>query len=204
MTPEETADQLNGADFLSVDQLDLPRHPGLYAIRLSQGAWSGTPLEGTVAADPQAIAYIGKAQPPGGLRGRWRNQHLAQHSGRSSPRRSWLAVLAPAHDLPIYPRPAGEGKSPNVNCYVSNREGERWLRGWIEKHYRVATEPLDLVAAQLKQVEEQVIRILRPYANLGSPHPLWSEVFDPGRKVLIREAKARVAAGDLLALDHHS
>lgn len=79
--------------------MKLPREGGLYGIKLSAGAWAGTELESTAADNPQTLGYVGKAEPGrGGLRTRWQREHLAKHSGRSSPRRSWLAVLAPAHD----------------------------------------------------------------------------------------------------------
>lgn len=104
--------------------MKLPREGGLYGIKLSAGAWAGTELESTAADNPQTLGYVGKAEPGrGGLRTRWQREHLAKHSGRSSPRRSWLAVLAPAHDLPFFARPCKEGGTPNVNCYVSDRDG---------------------------------------------------------------------------------
>lgn len=77
------------------------------------------------------------------------------------------------------------------------------MSAWIRKHYRVAVLPLEPGDRSLKDVEDKVMGLLKPYANLGTPHPLWNDVFDPRRKQLIALARQRVAAGELLDLRHH-
>lgn len=204
-TAENLAATLASARFEPLGSFDPPQGAGLYAIKLAPLAWAGTVLEHDERAAADVIAYVGKAEGHGrGVAKRWLSEHLAAHSGRSSPRRSWLAVLAPTRGLPIYPRPCKPGNKPNVNCYVSDRNGEQWLRSWIERNYRVASLPLkDSEVAQVESLEKRVINILWPYANDGTPHPLWAEVFDPGRKALIAEARRRLSAGELLELAHH-
>lgn len=189
---EQIAAELAARPFAALDAFDPPRRGGLYAIKLAAGAWAGTALAGDDRATPESIAYVGKAEDRrGGIAARWHGEHLASHSGRSSPRRSWLAVLAPAWQLPIYARPCRPGGKPNVNCYVADGDGERRLHTWIERHYRVAALPLgEPELAELKTIENRVIELLRPYANEGTPHPLWAAVFAPGRRGLDRGGSA--------------
>ena len=201
---EELAAALAGGDFVALAKFDPPTVAGLYAIKLAAGAWRGTVLEPEEDVGPKGIAYVGKGEGPGGVAQRWRDEHLALHSGRSSPRRSWLAILAPAWKIPIYPRPCLPNSTPNIQCYVSDRDGERRLREWIRDEYRVSAIRLEVDEIPvIASLETQVIQILRPYANKGTPHPLWNKVFVPGRKRLIAEAKSRLVAHDLLDLTHH-
>jgi hypothetical protein len=90
-----------------------------------------------------------------------------------------LAVLAPAHGLPIYPRPCRPGGRPNVRCYVSDRDGERWLLRRIQEHYRVAAVPLDTTEERLTTIEKQAIQMLAPYATRGGDAQVTLAVMNP-------------------------
>jgi GIY-YIG catalytic domain-containing protein len=191
--------------FVSLREFSPEESPGIYVIKLIAGAWSGTELEETPADDPDSIAYVGKAEgTKRTIAKRWMVEHLAAHSGRSSPRRSWLAILAPHWGIPLYPRPCRPQTDPKSSCYVSDLDGETRLREWIRAHYRVKSIPLGATSSGIDAIERHLICEFAPYANEGTPNPIWHGIIKPARRRATAEARKRENSGDLLDLDHHS
>jgi hypothetical protein len=62
----ETARRLAARSFVAVAELGLCSSAGLYAVKLAAGSWEGTELADSEADDPDALAYVGKAQRGGG------------------------------------------------------------------------------------------------------------------------------------------
>lgn len=144
----------------SIDELDAPARPGVYAYFLTEGA--ALPR---VDAGEARLLYVGMS---GDLAQREFDTHFAAgQTGFSTLRRSFGAILK--ETLGLQCRPRGTGASPsNYTNYRFDDGGEQRLSEWMRAHVLVATHAVD----PPKPVEDKLIAAGRPPLNLkGWPNP---------------------------------
>jgi hypothetical protein len=175
------------ADRSSVQNLDAPEEPGVYALFLREGT------EFPIAHNPAEPLYVGTS---GNLAQREFDTHFAAgQSGFSTVRRSFGALLLDRLDLK--PRPRGRGSSKtNFRNYRFDDAGEQRLSQWMEKQIEVAVHPV----ADPKAVEKELIALACPPLNLtGWANPEAAEIKAKRKQCveLAEQAEPRAPLDDL-------
>lgn len=162
----------------------VPSRPGLYAIYGDEQAWRDLQLE----AAPDLPLYVGKAEES--LVSRDLNSHFATnpnskpHTGSSTVRRSFAALLREALDLHAVPR--NVAKPERFSNYALADSGDARLTEWMHARLTLAVWPAPAVLpVPLGDVETEVIVRFAPSINLDK---------NPGKLARLSAARAAMAA----------
>lgn len=159
--------------------------PGLYATYAEHGAWKQLRL--SKPPDDRPL-YVGKAEAS--LVCRDLHTHFATgQTGRSSPRRSYAALLADQLRLVAMPR-RPERPEPNKYAhYALEAAGDEQLTAWMIRSLRLAVwpcaHPLSLAA-----IERAVMAHWQPPLNLAGVQQPWKQQVRDARAALAWEAMA--------------
>jgi hypothetical protein len=159
--------------------------PGLYAMYAEPPAWKQLGLGEPPDDRP---LYVGKAEDS--LVSRDLNTHFASgKTGRSSPRRSFAALLAGQLPLVAMPRRPHNPEPTKWTHYALEPEGDQQLTDWMLTHLRLAVWPC-LHPLSLPAIELAVMGEWRPPLNLTGVQQPWKQQVRDARANLTREAMA--------------
>jgi hypothetical protein len=162
----------------------VPDRPGLYAIYASNVVWRKLGLG--EAPDDRPL-YVGKAEDS--LVSRDLNTHFATgKTGRSSPRRSFAALLA--HDLKLVamPRRPANPEPKKWTNYALEKPGDGRLTHWMCANLQLAVW-VQPTGAPLAAVESALMGVWLPPLNLTGVTTPWTAEVKAARAVLAEEAK---------------
>jgi hypothetical protein len=160
--------------------------PGLYALYGAPAVWKRLGLGAPPDGRP---LYVGKAEDS--LVSRDLNTHFATgETGRSSPRRSFAALLARegALELVAMPRRAHDPEPRKWDCYALEAAGDDELTKWMHSRLRIAVWPR-IGDVKLATIEGQVMRRWRPPLNLIGVDTPWRRDVKDARAELVRASK---------------
>ena len=149
----------------------MPDRPGLYALYGAAATWRRLGLGSPPNRRP---LYLGKAEAS--LVARDLNTHFATgRTGRSSPRRSFVALLsaAGALNLVAIPRRPSDPEPGKFTHYALEATGDEQLTEWMRSHLRIAVWPAPQ-GTVLKPVEAAVIGQWLPPLNLTGVKTPWT------------------------------
>jgi hypothetical protein len=163
----------------------VPDQPGLYAIYGNSSVWRTLGLSDRPDDRP---LYVGKAEDS--LVTRDLKTHFATGAtGRSSPRRSFAALLAHDLDLHAIPRRPANPEPGKWTHYALEIEGDQRLTNWMNEHLLLAVWPLSGERA-LATVESEVMAHWEPPLNLIGVRQPWSAQVKAARGLMAGGAKA--------------
>lgn len=170
----------------------VPDRPGLYAMYGDRSVWRTLGLGEPPDDRP---LYVGKAEDS--LVSRDLGTHFATgETGRSSPRRSFAALLAGELKLDAIPRRRANPEPRKWTHYALESEGDQRLTEWMREHLLLAIWPFTGTCL-LAAVESEVMTHWKPPLNLiGVVQPWQSQV---------RHARAAMAsAAKVWATGHNA
>jgi GIY-YIG catalytic domain len=160
----------------------VPDQPGLYAIHAAPEAWSILGLGGR--SDDRPL-YVGKAEAS--LVSRDLNTHFATGTtGRSSPRRSFAALLSATGTLELVamPRRPHDPEPRKWGHFALEAPGDEQLTDWMYANLHIAVWPAP-AGTVLRPVESAAMHHWLPPLNLtGLSTP---------RTAQVKNARARMA-----------
>lgn len=170
----------------------VPDQPGLYAMYGNPSVWRVLGLG--EPADDRPL-YVGKAEDS--LVARDLNVHFATGTtGRSSPRRSFAALLATELGLTAVPRRPANPEPGKWTHFSLEPAGDRKLTEWMRRHLLLAVWPLAGTGA-LAAIESEVMAHWQPPLNLIGVRQPW--------QAQVKKARAAMAAAaQAWATDHGS
>jgi hypothetical protein len=164
----------------------VPDCAGLYALYGTAAVWR---VLGLGAPPDTRPLYVGKAEDS--LVSRDLNTHFATgETGRSSPRRSFAALLAREGVLALVatPRRSHDPERKKWDCYALEPTGDEQLTKWMKSHLRIAvwvkTGPIDLTT-----VEHHVMRHWKPPLNLVGVKTHWRPEVKRARSQMVSASK---------------
>lgn len=161
----------------------VPDRPGLYAMYGDRSVWRALGLG--EAPDDRPL-YIGKAAES--LVSRDLGTHFATgETGRSSPRRSFAALLVGELNLDAIPRRRDNPEPRKWAHYALEPDGDQRLTEWMREHLRLAVWPFTGTCL-LAAVESDVMTHWKPPLNLVG-------VLQPGRSQ-VKHARAAMSHGE--------
>lgn len=176
-----------GAPRLAIDEElagAVPARPGLYAIYASRVAWLTLGLGETPDDRP---LYVGKAE--GSLVSRDLNTHFATgKTGRSSPRRSFAALLADDLQFVAMPRRPANPEPKKWTHYALEDPGDEQLTDWMCANLEFAVWARR-DGVPLAKVELEVMRSWLPPLNLVGITTPWTAQVRAARAALAEQAK---------------
>ena len=147
----------------SVSQhIEYSKFPGVYAFMLNENSTLKD------FGQPNDVLYVGIAKDS--LADRDLGNHFNSNStGRSTLRRSIGSILKDEFDLKVFSRNGTKNKREILN-YVFNIEGDISLTEWMNNSLVVGywEDKNKIPYSQLRELEEQVIRILKPTLDLDN------------------------------------
>jgi hypothetical protein len=162
----------------------VPDRPGLYAIYASTAVWRKLGLG--EAPDDRPL-YVGKAEDS--LVSRDLNTHFATgKTGRSSPRRSFAALLAEDLKLVAMPRRLAIPEPKKWTHYALEEPGDGRLTDWMCANLRLAVW-VRPARTPLAAVELALMRAWLPPLNLIGVTTPWTAQVRAARASLAEEAK---------------
>ena len=162
----------------------VPDEPGLYAIYGARPAWRQLCLGEPPDDRP---LYVGKAEDS--LVSRDLNTHFATGTtGRSSPRRSFAALLAGQLALVAMPRRPADPEPARWTHYGLEPEGDDRLTSWMRERLRLAVWPRSH-APSLGGIEAAVMAHWRPPLNLTGVSQPWRAQVRRAREAMAGAAK---------------
>jgi hypothetical protein len=164
----------------------VPDRPGLYALYGSVTTWRELGLGSPPDRRP---LYVGKAE--GSLVSRDLKTHFANGTtGRSSPRRSFAALLAQTGVLALVavPRRAHDPEPGKWTHYALETAGDEQLTAWMRRKLRIAVWPSP-AGAHLATVEGEVIRRWEPPLNLAGVSTPWTAQVKAARAAMANQAR---------------
>ena len=160
--------------------------PGLYALYGAPAVWKGLGLGAPSDGRP---LYVGKAEDS--LVSRDLKTHFATgETGRSSPRRSFAALLARegALELVAVPRRAHDPEPKKWTHYALEPSGDERLTAWMCSRLRIAVW-IKPPRAVLAAIEGRVMNQWLPPLNLTGVRTPWTSDVKAARAVMARAAK---------------
>lgn len=160
--------------------------PGLYALYGSRAVWKQVGLGEPPDRRP---LYVGKAESS--LVTRDLNTHFATGgTGRSSPRRSFAALLVRegALDLTAMPRRPHNPESKKWDCFSLEHDGDARLTSWMWSYLRIAAWPKSGDVG-LGTIEGAVMRTSRPPLNLIGVETPWRREVKAARATMVEASK---------------
>lgn len=164
----------------------VPDQPGLYALHGSSATWAQLGLGPPPDERP---LYVGKAEAS--LVSRDLRTHFATgRTGQSSPRRSFAALLAREAVLALVamPRRPANPEPRKWTHFALEPAGDEALTNWMRSQLRIAVW-LKPGGARLADLENDVIRALRPPLNLTGVRTPWTDEVKAARATLAAAAK---------------
>jgi hypothetical protein len=162
----------------------VPGRPGLYAIYASTDVWRKLGLGD--APDDRPL-YAGKAEDS--LVSRDLNTHFATgKTGRSSPRRSFAALLADSQKLVAMPRRPPNPEPKKWTHYALEEPGDGRLTDWMCANLQLAVW-VRPAGAPLAAVESALMHVWLPPLNLTGVSTPWTAQVRAARAVLAQQAK---------------
>jgi hypothetical protein len=135
--------------------------------------------------------YVGKAEDS--LIARDLGTHFATGAtGRSSPRRSFAALLADGLMLNAIPRRPANPEPRKWTHYALEPAGDQRLTGWMREHLLLAVWPLTGTRL-LAEVESDVMNHWRPPLNLVGVRQPWQQQVKDARAAMAAAAKTWAA-----------
>lgn len=144
------------------EQIDYSKFPGVYALMLNDHS---TLKE---FGQPNGVLYVGIAKDS--LADRDLGNHFNSNStGRSTLRRSIGSILKDEFDLKVFSRNGTNSRREILN-YVFNINGDEDLTDWMKSCLVVGywEDTIKIPYTQLRELEEQVIKILKPTLDLDN------------------------------------
>lgn len=157
---------------------------GLYALYASAATWRHLGLGKPPDDRP---LYVGKAEDSLVTRD-LRTHFVTGATGRSSPRRSFAALLVDDLALVPMPRRPDNPEPAKWTHYSLEPDGDERLTGWMLKHLKLAAWPSRAVSP-LGAMERAVTQHWRPPLNLTSVQQLWCGQVRAARAALARAAE---------------
>jgi hypothetical protein len=160
--------------------------PGLYALYGSGVVWKQLGLGEPPDRRP---LYVGKAEAS--LVARDLNTHFATgETGRSSPRRSFAALLVRegALQLVAMPRRPHDPEAKKWDCFSLEHDGDERLTSWMFSRLRIAAWPKSADVA-LVTIEGAVMRMWRPPLNLIGVKTPWRGEVKAARASMVEASK---------------
>jgi hypothetical protein len=162
----------------------VPDAPGLYAMHANSSTWQALGL--AVPPDRRPL-YVGKAEDS--LVARDLSTHFATGTtGRSSPRRSFAALLADDLGLVPMPRCPARPEPRKWTHYALEEPGDVRLTGWMRENLKLAVWASP-PGVELAKVEGAVMRAWLPPLNLTGVKTPWTTEIRRARAVLADRAK---------------
>lgn len=162
----------------------VPDAPGLYAMHANSSTWQALGLG--VPPDRRPL-YVGKAEDS--LVARDLNTHFATGTtGRSSPRRSFAALLADDLGLVPMPRRPARPEPRKWTHYALEEPADVRLTGWMRENLKLAVWASP-PGVELAKVEGAVMRAWLPPLNLTGATTPWTSEIRRARAVLADRAK---------------
>ena len=162
----------------------VPDLPGLYAIYANTDVWRKLGLGD--APDDRPL-YVGKAEDS--LVSRDLNTHFATgKTGRSSPRRSFAALLADDLNLVAMPRRPANPEPKKWTHYALEEPGDGRLTDWMCANLQLAVW-VQPGGAPLAAVESALMHVWLPPLNLSGVSTRWTAQVRAARAVLAEQAK---------------
>jgi len=165
----------------------VPDRPGLYAVYGYQQAWRMLSLGEPPDDRP---LYVGKAESS--LVSRDLGTHFATGTtGRSSPRRSFAALLSASGvlELVAMPRRPHDPEPGKWTHYALDHPGDEQLTDWMRANLKVAFWACP-PRTVLRPVETAVMRHWEPPLNLTGVSTAWTNQVKTARSVMAEQAKA--------------
>jgi len=158
--------------------------PGLYAVYGNPGVWSQL---GLGAPPDERPLYVGKAEDS--LLTRDLDTHCTSgDTGRSSPRRSFAALLADEHALVAIPRRPENPEPKRWPNYALEAASDDRLTDWMCAQLTLAVWPCDQIR-RLGKIERAVMRHWEPPLNLTGVEQPWKQQVKGARAVMVHAAK---------------
>lgn len=144
------------------EHADYSKFPGVYAFILNDKSSLKE------FGEPNRVLYVGIAKDS--LADRDLGNHFNTNStGRSTLRRSLGAILKDTFDLKVFSR-NGKNNNREILNYVFNIKGDLRLTEWMEKSLIIGCweDKNKIQYYQLRDLEEQVIKVLQPTLDLDN------------------------------------
>lgn len=166
----------------------VPDQPGLYAMYGNPSVWR---VLGLGEPPDDRPLYVGKAEDS--LVARDLNAHFATGAtGRSSPRRSFAALLATELALTAIPRRPANPEPRKWTHFSLEPAGDQQLTDWMRRHLLLAVWPL-AGAGVLATIESEVMMHWQPPLNLIGVSQPWQAQVKTARAVMAAAAQAWAA-----------
>ena len=160
---------------------------GLYALHGDASTWQELGLGRPAGGRPPL--YVGKAEKS--LVSRDLRTHFATgKTGRSSPRRSFAALLRKADRLDLVARPRRwpDPEPSKWTHYALDQAGDEDLTNWMRRELRIAVwQSPD--GTSLGEVEREVVRALNPPLNLTYARSDLAAEVRRARRAMVAEAR---------------
>lgn len=171
-----------GPPGIHIADLPAPARPGLYAVHASAAVWQDLGLG--VPPDGRPL-YVGKSESS--LLSRDLGQHFHDGTtGSSTLRRSLAALLNDSLDLRGVPR--NLIKPGYYSNYGLSPEDDAKLSTWMRERLRLSVMPVTR-PADLRTIEDRVIRKLRPPLNLYGVSTPWKAMVSRKRRAMAEQAR---------------
>lgn len=168
----------------------VPDRPGLYAIYGDPSVWGSLGLGEPPDDRP---LYVGKAKDS--LVARDLKTHFATGTtGRSSPRRSFAALLSTPLGLTALPRRPADPEPGRWSHFSLEPADDQKLTAWMREHLMLAVWPFARATA-LGAIESEVMAHWQPPLNLLGVSQPW--------QAQVKEARAVMAAAAQAWATHH-
>jgi hypothetical protein len=159
--------------------------PGLYAVYGDPAVWSQL---GLGAPPDERPLYVGKAEDS--LVTRDLDTHFTSgDTGRSSPRRSFAALLVDELALVAIPRRPENPEPKHWPNYALEADGDDRLTEWMREHLTLAVWPCDQIR-RLTKIEKAVMGHWGPPLNLTGVKQPWKKQVRDARGAMVIAAKA--------------
>jgi hypothetical protein len=173
----------------------VPDRPGLYALYGSEATWK---LLGLGKPPDRRPLYVGKAEAS--LVSRDLQTHFATGAtGRSSPRRSFAALLAGEGvlDLVAIPRRPADPEPDKWTHFALEATGDEQLTDWMAARLSIAVW-IKPAQAVLKTIESRVMSAWLPPLNLTGVSTPWTSDVKAARTAMAEAGKRWAASRALV------